>query len=48
LDGKVVLAASPFAGREIDRHFKFEGKSIIISKNAYAAGMDDNYASKEN
>lgn len=47
MKGKTTICASPSAGKEIDRHFKFQGKSIIISENTYAPGLDDNYASNE-
>jgi hypothetical protein len=47
LDGKVKDVLVPAAGKEIDRHFKFQGNKIIISENTYRPGMDDNYASHE-
>ena len=47
LDGKVSEVIKLAAGREIDRHFRFQGNKIIISENTYRPGMDDNYASQE-
>lgn len=47
MDRKVKDLVIPAAGKEIDRHFRFQGKTIIISENTYKPGLDDNYISKE-